>query len=436
VTGLARAQIGQKAYERAHATLRAALQADPGEALLWAALAELLCAQGRHGEAVVFFEEAVRLDPASAAALDGLADALLLGGGDETRGLAAGAEALVQAEGEALPGLTANQARRLLALGQLEEGWTAFGAAMAPGPAAEVVVKIAAPRWRPREPLAGRLLLIGEADIVDEVLFSRCIPALLADGQRPILALQPNWEALARRSFPQADFVHLMERRQPGARLVTAALDSPHVHGGELVGAWTPLRALLAAYGAGPGGFASADPYLKVDGDRIAHWRERLAGVGDGLKVGVVWRAPGSSPRAWEAPPLPLLNEALSAPDLHLIGVQAEDIQGELAWIRSTYGLPIHDPPPELKLWDLDDLAALACALDVVVGLPDAAAILAAGAGARAWFLSPPRHWARLGGDAYPWFPQARVFAAAAPNDWTDALAGLQEALAELAAGL
>src|SRR6185503_595739 len=117
-----------------------------------------------------------------------------------------------------------------------------------------------------------------------------------------------------------------------------------------------------------------------------------------------------------------------------LIGVQAQDMHGELGWIRDTFGLAIHEPPPELRLWDLDDVAAMTIALDVVVGLPDAATIVAAASGARTWILSPPRHWMRLGTDRYPWFQQARVMAADGPGDWDRALGELNAALKDLAA--
>ncbi|MEO8115473.1 MAG: tetratricopeptide repeat protein, partial [Phenylobacterium sp.] len=427
---LARAQQGLWAFDRAQATLTAALEADPGRPPLWLALAQMLCVQGRHDQAIVFFEEALRLDPSLAPALDGLADALLLAG-DPERALSASEEALVTARPEEAPSLLAAHARRMLAAGQVEAGWTAFAHAFA-GDTGEAEIRVAAPRWTPGTPAAGRVLLFGETDVACEILLAQAVPDLIAGGSPLILAVEPSWVELARRSFPEAHVVRRLERVEAGRRLQAADLDSPHLHGGELVGAWAPLRATLPAVRGRRAAFAGPAPYLTPDPDRVAHWRAQLALQDPGPRIGVVWRPPGSE--AWEAPPLPALAAALSRPDLCLVGIQQEAVLGELAWVRQTFGLPIRDPPPGFQAADLDDVAALAQALDVVIGVPDAASYVAAASGARTWFLSPPRHWPLLGGDAYPWFETARVLRAAAPGDWRDALAELGRALNELPA--
>jgi tetratricopeptide (TPR) repeat protein len=434
IANLALAQAMLKAPHRANATLKAALEADPSQSLLWLTLAQVQCFDGRHAQAIVFFEEALRFDPASTRAQDGLADALLLGVGDVERALALSEAALAGAAADEVPTLTAAHARRLLAAGRLEEGWEAFAKWMEPGDAAAVEMKIAAPLWTPGMPLNGRLLLVGEEGIADMILLAQVIPSIIADGAPLIFAFGPRLESLARRSFPEATTISLLNREKAGKRQQTADLDSPHVHRGELVAAWAPLRTMMRGYRARLADFADAKPYLKVDGRRVDHWRECLAALGPGLKVGVVWRAPsGDRGKSWEAPPLLLLKEGLSVPGVHLIGVQEEELQNELGWIRDTIGLQINDPPPELRHGDLDDLAALTLAMDVVIGPPDAAACLAAACGAETWFLAPPRHWALLGAGTYPWFPKAKVISAAAPDDWSGAMAELQEALATFA---
>jgi Tfp pilus assembly protein PilF len=434
IANLALAQAMLKAFDRAHGTLKAALEADESEPLLWLTLAQVLCFEGRHAQAIVFFEEALRFDPASTPARDGLADALLLGVGDVERALALSEAALAGAVPDEVPALTAAHARRLLAAGRLEEGWTAFAKWIEPGEAAAIEAKIAAPLWTPGMALDGRLLLIGEEGIAEAALLAQVIPSVIADGTPVILSFGPGWESLARRSFPEATIVPLLTREQAGKRQQTADLDSPHVHCGELVAAWAPLRWMMKDYRAATADFADAPPYLKVDGGRIDHWRERLSALGPGLKVGVVWRAPsGDRGKTWEAPPLPLLKAGLSASGVHLIGVQEEMFLNELGWIRETFGLQIHSAPPELRPGDLDDLAALTLALDVVVGPPDGTACLAAACGAETWFLVTPRHWALLGAETFPWFPKAKVISAAAPDDWADAMTNLQEALEALA---
>lgn len=433
VSALARAQTKLLAFDRAHATLKAALESAPGEPRLWLALAQLLCVEGRHAQAGVFFEEALRLDPTSAAARDGLADALLVGGADVEAALAAGEAAVAAAGPEERPQVVAAQARRLLAAGRLAQGWSGFAAAAeVDGPGA-AEPRVAAPRWTGGARPPGSLLLLGEDSLVDELLLAAMVPDLLAQGLSPIVAVDPCWERLARRSLAPAQVTPRLTRTVRGRRLVAAELDSPHIHGGALIGGWTHLRALAPLCFARWPDDANARPYLRPDPDRVEHWRERLGAVGPGPKVGVAWRALVSDgAQEWETPPLAALARALSIPGLQLISLQRAPAAGELEWIADVHGLQIHPQPPEFRPEDLDDTAALACALDLVVGPPDAATIVAAASGAPTWLLSTPRHWAMLGTDGWPWFPAARTFCAAAPNDWTRAMAALAQSLAEL----
>ncbi len=431
VADLAQAQTRLGAFDRAHETLKTALETDPGAPLLWFTLGQLLSVQGRHAHAVIFFEECLRLDPGAALAQAGLAEALLVGAGDVDRALSVSLDALAAATPALLPAMTDAHARRLLAAGQLRAGWEAFARGVEPGPAALLQVKVAAPLWTDAAPLDGRLLLIGEDSIADELLAAHVVPSLVAEGRALILAVHESWATLARRSFPRVAVVSLLSRDRAGRRLQAAGLDSPGVHGGEPVAAWTPLRSTLAAHRGTPADFGGAGPYLKTDIGRVRYWRERVDLLGTGPKVGVLWRG-RDDPRAWETPPLAALAAPLCVEGVHLISLQHEEVEGELDWIEERFGPTIYPPPTDLSRDSLDELAAFARALDVVIGPPDTATYLAAACGAETWFLSTPNHWAKLGAKVYPWFPQARVITAAAPDDWTEAMAELGEALSGL----
>ena len=93
------------------------------------------------------------------------------------------------------------------------------------------------------------------------------------------------------------------------------------------------------------------------------------------------------------------------------------------------FGVEILQPPGiDLKL-DLDDVSALCAALDLTVGPATATTNLAASVGAPTWFISTPDAWPRLGTNFYPWYAQARVFAASASYDWPAVMAKVAEAL-------
>lgn len=429
VADLALAQACLGAFDRAQETLKAGLTAAPGESLLWIVLGEVLALQGRQADCVVFFEEALRLDPASGRAKDGLADALL-SIGERDRALVLGSEALADAAVDEAPVRAIAQARRLLASGQLAEGWALHARAFETGP---LVGKAAAPRWSPPEPLPGPILLLGEESVADEILLAHAVSDLIAAGHSAVLAVRPVWVELAGRSFPGASAVRLATRRLGRGVEHAAELVTPYMQEGRMIGAWTPLRSLPALYRATPAAFATRRPYLTADPERVAAWRSWLDGLGPGLKAGLIWRS--ALPDSFGAPPPPPLGGlslALTREGVEVVSLQDRGIMGEADWLRDAFGLRVHEAPG-LDLKTLDDLAALACALDVVIGPPDGVTYLAAACGVRTWFLAPERHWAMLGQDEFPWFPEARAFRITPKGGWAAAMAELSDALDDLA---
>jgi len=429
ILDLAWSQARQTAFDRAQNTLRTALQADPARPRLWCALGEILQAQGRHADALTFLQEALRLDPASGTTRAALAEVLSSSEDHLDQAMTESARAMAEADGEDFPRVVAGHARRLLASGSVPEGFQALARGMEPGTAAEVEVKAAAQLWESEAPIRGRLLVIGEQDLSDEILFSQVLAAFDAANQRVIFTAHPEWRRLAERSFPHVVVAPQLWRVRFGRQQVTAQLDSPHVHAGALVGAWTTLRSLLAIHRVQPGDFVG-DPYLKADPQRVAHWGAWLAGLGPGLKVGVRWLSNRPEIHAWRGtPPLSLLQEALRQPGIRVVSLQDGEASAEVDALETAGGVTIHQPLG-LDSSDLDDLAALTRALDLVVGAPDAVTYMAAACGAQTWFLAPPRHWALLGQPSYPWFPSARVIPSAGSGDWRPAITALSEALA------
>lgn len=72
---------------------------------------------------------------------------------------------------------------------------------------------------------------------------------------------------------------------------------------------------------------------------------------------------------------------------------------------------------------DLDEVTALASALDLTVGFANATFNLAAATGAPAWLIASKGAWTTLGTGAYPWYPQVRLYQPGAYADWRPVLA-------------
>ena len=82
--------------------------------------------------------------------------------------------------------------------------------------------------------------------------------------------------------------------------------------------------------------------------------------------------------------------------------------------------------PPNIDLTnDLDEVAALASALDLIAGPANATLNIAAACGTPTWFVCPPGGWPMLGTDRYPWYSKARVFMPPGFNRWKPAMAAM-----------
>nr|QQZ48640.1 hypothetical protein JKL49_13995 [Phenylobacterium glaciei] len=96
-------------------------------------------------------------------------------------------------------------------------------------------------------------------------------------------------------------------------------------------------------------------------------------------------------------------------------------------------GVDIWTPPGIDLKKDLDDLAALTCALDLTVGFANATSNIGAACGAPCWLISTPGAWPRVGTDHYPWYPQMRVFLPPGFQQWDAVMVEVAEALTQFA---
>ena len=141
------------------------------------------------------------------------------------------------------------------------------------------------------------------------------------------------------------------------------------------------MRATLATFPLRPG-------YLVPDQARVAHWQNRLAALGPGLRVGLSWRSRASRPVAPYYTQLSQWGAVLSLPGIHWINVQYDDYAAELETVAQQWGVRIQHWPDLDTLADLDGVAALMAAVDVVIAPDTTVAQLASGLGVPVWRLT------------------------------------------------
>jgi tetratricopeptide (TPR) repeat protein len=432
---LACVQRDQKRYGDAVETLRALLALEPESAVLWNTLGTVLSDQGDMATALTFYQEALRLDPKLAKARYNRANAR------QPMGDAAGALEDLEA---ALPGAESpyerammNMARAMLlmTLGRIPEGFEAYEIRLDPHLPDAMRVAVDAPRWDQRpESLAGkRLLIVGEQGIADEMVFGTCVAdALEAVGPqgKVFLAVEPRLVGLFQRAFPSVEVGGHRSIKLDGriTRYVPFVEALP-----EPVDVWVPMASLLAPFRPSVERFPAAGGYLPADPERVARWRAELERLGPGLKVGLHWKSlvlNGSRARYFSnferwAP-------VLTTPGAVMVNLQCGDVSEDLAAAEAA-GVSIWTPPIDLKD-DLEDVAALSVALDLVIGPGIAGTNLAAAVGANTWMIAAPDDWHFLGTERYPFYPHLRFFRREAFDSWEPTLARVREALEALAA--
>ena len=421
----------QNRYGDAIETLRPLLQIEAESAVLWNTLGTVLNDQGRLDEALTFFEEALRLDPTFAKARYNRANVR------RPLGDVAGAIADMEA---ALPGAESgyeiammNMARALMMMGEarIPEAFEAYEVRMDPNLPDAMQVAVDAPRWDPKtEPVAGkRVLVVGEQGIADELVFSNCLPDLIEavgpDGQ-VYLAVEARMVGLFQRAFPKAivgghKAVRLegrLTRYVPFAEALEPKLDC-----------WIPIASLMAPYRPTIESFPPPRHFIEADPEKVDYWKGELAKLPAGLKVGLHWKSliMTGARAAFFASGFKLWEPILTAPGCVMVNLQCGDVSADLEAAKAA-GVFIWTPPINLKD-DLEDVAALSVACDVVLGPGIAGTNIAAASGARTWMVAAPDDWHLMTTDHYVFYPEVKIFVRAAVNGWPEVIDRMRAAL-------
>ena len=409
-------------YDEATDRLKAALGDTPQEAGLWDALGTVMAAQSDATTALVFFNEALRLRPDFLQARFNRGCARLDLG--ETQAalddVAACANAFDHPVNRATAQLTA--AHAALALGDLSAGWRWYEGRHRRGTPQEVHYDIPLPRYCGAGESGGRLFLSAEQGLGDEVLYASLIPEISKSVTHLGIGVEARLVPLFQRSFPQATVVAHHTRTVDGKTQRTfddcdwQAFDRWALVGDLLAG----LRPALAS-------FPSDNVFLAPDPARVDCWQKTLSNKK--RNVGILWKSLKASPlRDRYFSPFAQWHDVLSTPGIQFVNLQYGDTDAEMAEAKAM-GFDILTPAGIDLKQDLDDLAALCCACDLVIGPSNATTNIAGACGANLWLLAPPRTWLRLGADTYPWYPKARIFAPPTLGDWSPAMAEIRAAL-------
>jgi Flp pilus assembly protein TadD len=370
-----------------------ARQIDPRRADVANNLAALYSRQGRYRDALALFAEARAALPDDEAIVINSAIAALATSGPE-----AAIEVLrkfVELHPKAAT-VRAELGRRLLAEGRFAEGWS------------EYAWRLGTPKELP-ERIGKRVLLLPDQGLGDHLFFLRFVEKLRQHAAYVAFACPAKLRALL-----------------AGNKVLDGLDDTGDFDLSLPLG---DLPRLLAD--------SSTPPALALHpaSDRVAKWRERLAALGPGPYLGVMWRGGSRREDASEFAARgedPLYKEVdLSAFAAALRGwcgtvlvLQRLPAPGETDAFSRALGRAAHDLSAAND--ELSEMAALLSSIDEYVGVSNTNMHIRAGVGKKARVLVPfPPEFRWMHTEHSRWFPGFPVYRQTSAHDWGAALARL-----------
>ena len=275
------------------------------------------------------------------------------------------------------------------------------------------------PRWDGGA-LAGKTLLVyAEQGLGDEIMFASCVPDALAAGAHVVVECSPKLETLFRRSFPPATVYAMTADRSLPPAATAAGIDSQ-----------IPVGSLPMHFRCTRAAFPAHRGYLRADPRRVSRWRERLAELGPGLKIGISWQGgTHKSRQPVRSMPLKRWQPILQAGNAQFIDLQYTDFSAELDQLRADLGVHVHSW--EEVRTDYEETAALVTALDLVISVCTAVIHLGGALGRPVWVMAPfsPEWRYGFAGAGMPWYPSVRVFRQSRYGDWDSVIDEVAQSL-------
>ncbi len=273
------------------------------------------------------------------------------------------------------------------------------------------------PEWVPGT--LGRLLVWPEQGVGDEIMFAGLIPDLLDNHEDVTLAADPRLHGLLGRSLPD--------------RLTIAS--RPHLPDESTYDHHLPMGELARLFRSEPEAFdAARHPYLQADPYRVQQIRETYAPGEKDRLIGISWRTTNPTTGHYRSIPLKQFVAGLPDQATALVSLQYGDVGDEITAVQAECGVAL-DPVVGVDKWnDIDGLAALIAACDLVISVDNTTVHLAGALGKDVRILLPflaDWRWPRYGAKT-PWYPSATLYRQEEDAGWDAVLAQLKSDLETL----
>jgi len=405
-------------YEESLETANRALAIDPNDALGYFSRGNALQALNRYEPAVECYLTSLALAPGVANVHKNLGGALhVLERHDEAIFHYEQALALGGKDDET----QASKSLVYLSLGRLAEGFEHYDSRFS---ADKSMPRRNYPqsRWQ-GEFVPGTLLIWGEQGLGDQILYGSMIPDAARRAASVVVEVEPRLVDLFARSFPDVRVTAIGKDLYAGEIQAQSPIGS--------LGRY--LRSADDMFPRGNGGF------LVADAARTRALRQRLAGDGRRV-VGLSWRSQNPKFEQAKSADLADFEAVLRLPNCRFVDLQYGDTLIDRERTERAIGVRVEHLDDIDNTRDIDALAALISACDVVVTVSNTTAHLAGGLG-RPTFVMVPYGHARLwywfkDRDDSPWYPKLRVKRMQSGQPWAALVAAHADEIADAVQGI
>jgi tetratricopeptide (TPR) repeat protein len=221
------------------------------------------------------------------------------------------------------------------------------------------------PLWDGKESLKGKTILLwSEQGVGDTINWSSCLSFVASIAEHCILECPQKLVPLLARSFPNVEV-------RPENRSLDAQRDDFDFH--------LPMGSLYRHFISEISQDSKAKAFLIPDPVRVKFWRNRLNSLGNGPYIGISWKSSNMSPQ--RMPNYASISDfapIFEIPDATFINMQYNNFKDDLTKIQIEVGVKVHNFDDLDQFENLEDVAALSAALDIVVSTQSVVPVISA----------------------------------------------------------
>jgi tetratricopeptide (TPR) repeat protein len=310
----------------------------------------------------------------------------------------------------------ANLAMLYLLNGDYRSGWSKYGWRWKRAKLDSDPLQTTKSAWQPGS-AAKRVLVWGEQGVGDHIFFG----SLLLEIQKlvPDLLVQIDERliSLFERSMPGINFY-------PTNQVLDESLYDAHLAIGDLGGIF---RNHLDDFLNGK------TRYLQTNSQKTNAIKEELSSPGE-LLIGISWRSKNLQSGTKRTLDLSEFVSALNMPGVKFVSLQYGDIDAEIEQLHKQHLIEIIQYKKVNNQTDLDDLASLISACDLIISAANTTVHLAGALNIPCWVLLPKTSgWQWLSGVTLcPWYPSIRLYRQKSLGYWGNEMQKIREDLIPL----